>query len=79
MVTEINITSCLAYETVEVDWTVGRDSVSFRAACGSWETVRGLSVLPVKTRCNPEVLSLRGSMWLPHSHLPCQTALLSCK
>lgn len=59
MVTEINIISCLAYETVEVDWIMGGDSVSLGAACGSWETVRGLSVLPVKTRYNPEVLSLR--------------------
>lgn len=34
MVTEINIISCLAFETVEVDWTMGRDSVSLGAACG---------------------------------------------
>lgn len=64
---------------MEVNWTTERDCVYFRKVCVSWETVRGLSVLLVKTGYILEGLSLEGALQPPHSQLPCQRSLLGCK
>lgn len=51
----------------------------FMKVCGSWETVRGLSVLLVKTGYILEDLSLEGALQPPHSQLPCHHSLLGRK